>query len=379
MNWEITYGSDFSLSLEESNTSASSYHPLECQLMIDYLKIGRNINHAPYLTWNDTFESCESIYKSFGDLKRIIDIRPDLEESLHAYLKNNRLTYILDKVILGSLQLLEMTSNLFVFNKFHNMSLLVEYVFEFAQVYSIQINDQIIINLIAILESYRHLENQFFTNIQLQILEKKPRGINKIILVILSYTYPTLTLFKFLQQQLINEESDTRRISQLLKDYSVLLENLRMKVEHDYDEVIELEEIKYQIETMIVYILRSSYHRNNWYIFQQIQIDFKELFPGSYFNDDTRFITPAFNSDLEPNQELVAPWLRDFFDTPPEEIVVQQQQQQENEENDNVIEQSTLLSVKLIVDESPRVHKVSPILNKFKSKISRIFVRHHHK
>lgn len=378
MNWEMTYSSDFSLSLEESNTSASSYHPLECQLMIDYLKIGRNINDAPYLTWNDTFESCESIYKSFGDLKKIIDIRPDLEESLHAYLKNNRLTYILDKVILGSLQLLEMTSNLFIFNKFHNMSLLVEYVFEFAQLYAIQINDQIIVNLIAVLESYRHLENQYFTNIQLQILEKKPRGVNKIILVILSYTYPTLTLFKFLQQQLINEEGDNRRISQLLKDYSVLLENLRMKVDHDYDEVIELEEIKYQIETMIAYILRSSYHRYNWYIFQQIQTDFKELFPDSYFNDDTRFITPAFNSDLEPNQEHVAPWLRDFFETPPEEVV-QQKQQQENEENDKVIEQSTLLNAKLIVDESPRVHKVSPILNKFKSKLSRIFVRHHHR
>lgn len=374
----MTYSSDFSLSLEESNTSASSYHPLECQLMIDYLKIGRNINDAPYLTWNDTFESCESIYKSFGDLKKIIDIRPDLEESLHAYLKNNRLTYILDKVILGSLQLLEMTSNLFIFNKFHNMSLLVEYVFEFAQLYAIQINDQIIVNLIAVLESYRHLENQYFTNIQLQILEKKPRGVNKIILVILSYTYPTLTLFKFLQQQLINEEGDNRRISQLLKDYSVLLENLRMKVDHDYDEVIELEEIKYQIETMIAYILRSSYHRYNWYIFQQIQTDFKELFPDSYFNDDTRFITPAFNSDLEPNQEHVAPWLRDFFETPPEEVV-QQKQQQENEENDKVIEQSTLLNAKLIVDESPRVHKVSPILNKFKSKLSRIFVRHHHR
>lgn len=365
MDWEMTYGSDFSMSLEESDTSASSYHPLECQLMIDYIKIGRNIELAPYITWRDTFESCESIYKTFGDMKRIIGIKPELEENLHAFLKNNRLTYILDKVILGSLQLLEMTSNLFVFNKFQNMSSLVECIFEFSQLYAIQINDHLIVSLLVVLEGYRRLENRYFINQELQILEKKPRGLNKIILVILSHTYPTLILFKFLQQQLINEDSDPRRVSQLLKDYSVLMINLRTKVENDYDDVSELDEIKYQVETMIAYVLRSSYHRNNWYIFQQIQADFNAMF---HANDDSGFTTPAFNSDLDPQQEQeqVAPWLRDVFVLPPDELVHAEEE---------VEKQSPSLEDKLDTDHL-RVHRVSPILNKFKTKISKLFIRH---
>ncbi|RCK65582.1 hypothetical protein Cantr_01399 [Candida viswanathii] len=363
MEWE-TYDSDFSITLNESDTSTSSHQSLECQLMIDYLNVGRLIEYAPYITWRETLDSSESLYKLFGDMKRIVGLRPELEESLHAYLKNNRLTYILDKVVLGSLQLQEMTTNMFVFNKLHSMSSLVESVFDFAESYAIRINDQLVVNLLIVLQGYRHFENQFFTNHQLQILQKKPKGLNKIILVVLSHAYPTLLLFKFIQQQFVTTEPDTRRISQLLKDFSVLLANLRVKVEHDYDEVPALDGIKGSVESMIAFILRSSYHKSNWYVFQQIQTDFKALFPGSYFND-SRFITPAFNSDLDDLtiEEAAAPWLRDVFVLPPDD-----------KEEDPGPE----IEVKPVTEIHHRPHRVNPILTKVKSKLTKWFSSKRH-
>ncbi|CAX40648.1 conserved hypothetical protein [Candida dubliniensis CD36] len=334
VNW-YTYGSNSTINdVTYSLASVSPKKSLECELTIEFLKIIYIIDEAPYDSWQKTIDSCQTIYQSFERISGILINQPNLENNVANFVKNNRLKYILENVILESLKSQISKWDILVhINNLYPVSSLIEIVYDWSIIYSVNIDEELSIVLLCTFQVYRNIEDEKYKS-ELMVKEIKQRhrnpgiqgrNVNKVILLILGKVKPTFIFFELIKQSILYAKTECE-INHLIQDFATLSDNLKQTVNQEND--IGLTKIKLSIQEIIIIILKSSYEKINRICFQQVQSDYESIFQtlSTAYQSQLASSTMVQNSDIQPfindynnnpnpslNREDAAEWINNVF------------------------------------------------------------------
>lgn len=333
-NW-YTYGSNYTTNnITYDLASISPKKSLECELTIEFLKIIYIIDEAPYKSWQKTIDSCQTIHKSFERISEILIKQPNLESNVTNFLKNNRLKYILENVILESLKSQISKWDILVhINNLYPVSSLIEAIYDWSNIYLVNIDEELSLVLLCTFQVYRNIEDETH-ELDVMIKEMKQRhsypeirarNVNNLILLILSKMKPTLVFFELIKQLILYAKTECE-IRHLIQDFATLLENLKQTTNQENNN--ELTKIKLLIQEIIIIILKSSYEKINWNCFQQAQSDYDSIFQTLLTayqsqlasstmvqNSDIQLFIDDYNNDPNPslNRENAAEWINNVF------------------------------------------------------------------